>query len=362
MFHGFHTALLAGEISASHVAILVEKCRVVEDADILSAIEALVLPKAKRLPPGKFGTQVARAIAKLDPDAAGRRKKARTTRSVWFRTAEDGMATLTVHAPVELVRAAFDRITTDGRALQLARGGASAAKDDDDATADACRTDAFLARILGQTHPDGSVSFDPAQAEITLDVVMTEANLSAGANGLALINGEPVPAAIARDYARFAKAWRRALIDPVTGHLIDHGRKVYLPADLRAYLLARDGGCVGPTCNVTHRSKVEMEHGIPFPAGPSNTTNCRIWCSTEHKLKTAGHLDLTDLKPDGSATWLTAFGQRIHIPPRPFLDTPPPSASPPASAPSPTPETTGDQARLDADQRPTPPELDEPPF
>jgi hypothetical protein len=106
-----------------------------------------------------------------------------------------------------------------------------------------------------------------------------------------------------------------------------------------------------------------MEHGIPFPDGPSNTTNCRIWCTTEHKLKTARHLDITDLRPDGSATWLTAFGQRIEIPARPFLDTPaPPSASPPTRAVSPTPGTTGDQARLDADQRPSPPELDEPPF
>ena len=60
MFTGFQAALLAGEVSASHVAILVEKCRVVDDPEILTRIEALVLPKAKRLPPGEFARQVAR--------------------------------------------------------------------------------------------------------------------------------------------------------------------------------------------------------------------------------------------------------------------------------------------------------------
>jgi hypothetical protein len=359
MFTGFATALAAGEVSASHVAILVEKCRVVADPDLLTAIETQVLPKAKKLPPGKFAAQVSRAIATLDPNAASRRKEARKTRDVWFRTVDDGMGLLTIYGPVENVRAAFDRITEDGRALQLARGGAPAAADDEDARAGACRADAGLARILGQTHPDGSVTFDPTHATITLDVVMTEASLASGEDGLALVNDEPVPASVARDYARFAKAWRRALVDPITGHLIDHGRTVYLPDDLRRYVLARDGGCIGPVCTTRHRSRLQLEHGIPFPEGPSNTTNCRIWCTTDHQLKTDGHLDITNLRPDGSATWLTRFGQRIEIPPRPFLDTPPPG---PLAGASPTCTTADDASPHPEVEDSPPPELDEPPF
>ncbi len=172
------------------------------------------------------------------------------------------------------------------------------------------------------------MTFDPSHADITLDVVMTEASIAAGEDGLALVNDEPVPAAVARDYARFANARRRALVDPVTGHLIDHGRKVYLPEDLRRYLLARDGGCIGPVCNTRHRSRLQMEHGIPFP--------------------------------DGSATWLTRFGQRLEIPPRPFLDIPPPLQSAPTEPPT---GTIGDDARPrpDAEDH-EPPELEEPPF
>ena len=99
MFTGFEAALLAGEVSASHVAILVEKCRTVDDPEILARIEALALPKAKKLPPGMFGRQVSRAITKLDPDAAGRRVKARKSRGVWFRAEDDAMASLTIYGP-----------------------------------------------------------------------------------------------------------------------------------------------------------------------------------------------------------------------------------------------------------------------
>jgi hypothetical protein len=112
-----------------------------------------------------------------------------------------------------------------------------------------------------------------------------------------------------------------------------------------------------------------MEHSTPFPDGPSNTTNCRIWCTTDHQLKTDGYLDVTNLHPDGSATWLTKFGQRIEIPPRPFLDTPDPPEQPPPADTSPKdtpPAALDDDARpgrtTSSPRRPTPPQLDEPPF
>ena len=114
-----------------------------------------------------------------------------------------------------------------------------------------------------------------------------------------------------------------------------------------------------------------MEHGKPFREGPSNTTNCRIWCTTDHHLKTDGYLDITNLAPDGSATWLTKFGQHINIPPRPFLDTPDPPGHggppPPGTGPDDTPPATpSDDARPEArpstPERPEPPQLDEPPF
>ncbi|MGE0819878.1 MAG: hypothetical protein AB7O74_14570, partial [Candidatus Nanopelagicales bacterium] len=58
--------------------------------------------------------------------------------------------------------------------------------------------------------------------------------------------------------------------------------------------------------------------------------------TTHHQLKTAGYFDLVDSKADGSAVMTTLWGQRILIPPRPFLHDPddvaPAPTSPPTSA------------------------------
>ncbi|HEY7859413.1 MAG TPA: hypothetical protein VIC82_13025, partial [Candidatus Nanopelagicales bacterium] len=40
--------------------------------------------------------------------------------------------------------------------------------------------------------------------------------------------------------------------------------------------------------------------------------------------KTAGLTNIIDSHPDGSATYITVLGQRIHIPPRPVMEPPGP--------------------------------------
>ena len=63
-----------------------------------------------------------------------------------------------------------------------------------------------------------------------------------------LLDGQPVPAQIGRELAGYANAFRRMVTDPVDGHLLDYGDLTYLPAPLRTYVLARDGGCRAPGC------------------------------------------------------------------------------------------------------------------
>jgi hypothetical protein len=65
----------------------------------------------------------------------------------------------------------------------------------------------------------------------------------------------------------------------------------------------------------------------------SSAANCGGHCTTDHQLKTAGYADITDSKADGSYTWLTAWGQTIHVPPRPVLDDPDPPPADPAPPP-----------------------------
>ena len=84
-FPGSGAALATGEVSELYCRILVEKTRVVADETVLAEIERRVLPKAKRLAPGEFGGEVAKAVARLDRDATQRAKNARATRRVWTR-------------------------------------------------------------------------------------------------------------------------------------------------------------------------------------------------------------------------------------------------------------------------------------
>ena len=153
------------------------------------------------------------------------------------------------------------------------------------------------------------------------------------AEGIALVDGQPVPGETGRDYAAFATWWRRLVTDPVDGHLLDYGRSTYLPDKLRRYVLARDGVCRSPYCTTQASSRLQLDHAHEFPHGPSTPANTGALCTTCHQVKTAGLTDIRDSHADGSCTWVTAWGQTLHIPPRSVLpidpDPPPTDPAPP---------------------------------
>jgi hypothetical protein len=333
-FPGFAAALRAGEVSEAHCKVLVEKTRVVADVSVLAEIERRVLPKARRMPVGEFGGEVAKAIARLDRDAAERARKARATRRVWSRQLEDGMGYLGITHDWPTIQAMAGTIDTSGRCLQVQRGGSGAVADGvEDATADVCRADAAAAIVLGEAHEDGSVTWDREQVAVTVNVVMDLPTLRGEADQVALVDGQPVPGEIGREYAQFATWWRRLVTDPVDGHLLDYGTATYLPEKLRRFVFARDGGCRNPNCTTRAASRLQMDHAQEFPTGPSDAGNCGALCTTCHQLKTARHTDITGSTADGSCDWTTAWGQTLHVPPRSVLpvdpDPPPDEPAPP---------------------------------
>ena len=267
---------------------------------------------------------------------------------------DEGLGLLTVVDDWPTICAVAQTIDTDAAALRTARGGAAAVADgDDDARSGACRADALAARVLGTVGPDGSVTFDRAAIPITLNLVMDLDTLRAERDRLALLEGQPVPAGLAREWLGAVASYRRCVTDPVTGVLLDYGTTQYLPAPLRRFVLPRDGECRSPVCAVTSPRRLQLDHPEEYPTGPSSSANAGALCITEHQLKTARLVDITDSKADGSCTWTTAWGQSVHIPPRPYLHdpthAPPPpryadtaSASPPplarAECPAPRPE------------------------
>jgi hypothetical protein len=337
-FPDFATALAAGQISEWHCRELVTATRTVQDPAVLARIGARVLPKARRLTPREFAREVAKAIAVLDRDLPARITAAREDRRVWTRELPDGMGFLGLIHDWPNIAAIHATLTTDGRTLQRHRGGAAAVRaGNDDARADSTRADALAARILGTATPDGAITWDPTPT-VELTLVMDLPTLRAEADHVALLNDQPIPPALAREYADTARTWRRAVTDPVTGHLLDYGTRQYLPEPLRRYVLARDGKCRTPICPTRSATRLQLDHAVPYPAGPSTPATTGPFCTRCHQLKTLDHLRLHDTASDGSATLTTAWGHTLHIPARPFLHDPlddPPNSAPPASAPTP---------------------------
>jgi hypothetical protein len=356
-FPGFLEALSAGRVSVGHCRKLVELTRPVTNEAALAVIGEKALGKAQRLTVGLFARQVGKLIAEHDPDAAARLlAKVKADRDVFLRRLPDGMGQLVYTDSYPRTRAVYERIARDGRATRAARkahAGASVksrkkaarkvlAEGEWAENAAACRADALAARLLGTETADGSVVFDSRDAvRAECLVVIDLATLRGEADHVALIDGSPVPGAIGREIARRASHFRRMVTDPITGHLIDHGRKRYQADDVRDFVLHRDGKCRIPTCSIHHPSRLQADHAVPFPEGETSAANLGALDTTHHQLKTSGYLSLEDSAADGSAILSTLWGQRIVIPPPGFLREPDPS-----------------------DWRPTPPEPpdDPPPF
>jgi hypothetical protein len=339
-FPGFFDALASGEVSAGHCRKLVELTRPVTDEAALAVIGAKALPKAQRLTVGLFARQVGKLIAEHDPDAASRLlEKVTHDRDVFLRRLPDGLGQVVYTDSWPRAKAVFERIARDGRATRTARraGRNASAKSRAKAsrkvlregewaeTAAACRADAFAARLLGSDQVDGSVVLDTDPATVECQLVIDLPTLRGEADHVALLDGTPVPGAVGRELAKRASHFRRMITDPVTGHLLDYGRRRYQAEDVRDFVLHRDGGCRIPTCGIHAHTRLEADHALPFPEGETSAANLGALDTTHHQLKTNGYLDITDSAADGSAILTTLWGQRIHIPPPDFLREPDPS-------------------------------------
>ncbi|MGE0819586.1 MAG: DUF222 domain-containing protein [Candidatus Nanopelagicales bacterium] len=392
-FPDFLAALRCGAVAWGHLAVLVDRTRFVADPDALAQIAARALARARTRTPGQFAGEVEKLVARFDPDAAERHRKARKKdRKVWVKRLADGMGMLGYVDEWSLVNAVYETIAADGRALKktrkqaaaaaaargagdatghdgdaaedpadehdpsdeqdpsdgegLAGGGrpADPAGDDGEPGADADRATALAARVLGSVGPDGSVTWDRASATLVrLNVTIDYLTLTRERERIALLDGQPVPAEIGREYAAMARTFRRFVTDPVDDHLLDLGTTDYTHAHLRAFTLARDI-CRNPVHqHASTSTRLEMDHAEEHPRGPTSAGNCGGVCIPSHQLKTARLVDITDSKADGSCTWTTAWGQVVHIPPRASLDTPDPPDPPqhetePAPQPGPGPD------------------------
>jgi hypothetical protein len=94
----------------------------------------------------------------------------------------------------------------------------------------------------------------------------------------------PITAHVARQHADIAATWHRLITDPL-GQLLDHPTRSYHPPPaLAAHVTARDNTCRWPGCHrPAHRC--HLDHRLPWPKGPTSSSNLGPLCSRDHHLK-----------------------------------------------------------------------------
>jgi hypothetical protein len=105
--------------------------------------------------------------------------------------------------------------------------------------------------------------------------------------------------------------FRRLVIDPDTGWLLDSGATTYHPGrHLAKTIRKRDVLCRFPGCATAARF-CDLDHVIPFPVGSTVLRNLACLCRRHHRLKTHGHWSLA-MSPDGVCTWVDRRTGQIH--------------------------------------------------
>jgi Domain of unknown function (DUF222) len=303
---GTHRLLESGQLSVRHAFAMVELCAGVSDA-VAARVEARVLAKAPHQDVGHFRRSVRRALIALNPiESRDAHEIACAERNVQLVPEPNGMASVVATLPAIEARALFLAVDALARARHQAAGGRASGVGIGARRADALMAlaDAALAdRRLPKTHG----------RRVELQVVIDAATLLALADNPAeLIGYGPVPPHLARELAGDAR-WRRLVTDPVSGQLLDYGRRSYkTPQPLADYVAARDVSCRIPGCRCP-ATLCDIDHVRAFAQGGQTAShNCISLCRRHHRAKTK-RLWKLDFKPDGSITLTTRAGMKYRL-------------------------------------------------
>lgn len=301
-------AMVAGDLTQQHLWAVVEAIADL-DADAIALVDQRVASKIRGQSWSSFRRTLRRAVLVAAPDLAeaahGSAAANRKVELTYYDS--DGMAEIRAILPA-----------VDAHAVWLALDSAADAARSADQTAgieclgsDAYRADALCEWANAQlARPDAPTKHG---RRVEMQVVIDLPSLLGLAENPAELEGYgPIPAAMARELAADAK-WRRLVVDPVTGHLLDYGSVVYRPPRaLAEYIVARDRRCRFPGCN-RKGDYCDIDHNEPAPRGPTSSGNCCCLCRRHHRLKTFGGWRV-EMGDDFSCVWTAPNGRRFDLP------------------------------------------------
>lgn len=292
----------AGRLDARKVSAICDAALTLS-AEHVPAVEARVLRRAPEQTLAQLKAALKRAVIAVYPaGAAERHDTARAQRRVVINPEPDGMASMWALLSAPDALASYEWLT------RLARGlGAS-----DPRCMHARRADLLVDLLTGRLrHADHGQGLPvPVRPGAPLvHVVVGLATLRGTSTEPAeLVGHGPVHAELAREIAADA-TWERLVADPLSGALLDHGRTTYTPPRaLAEFVRARDVYCRFPGCRRQARHG-ELDHVIPYPAGPTSEVNLAAYCVHHHHLKHEAGWQVRML-PGGSLEWITPAGHR----------------------------------------------------
>ena len=284
--------------------VIVEALTGLDDA-LATAVEQRVLPRAGQQTTGQLRASLSRAVLAADPAAAEvRHQRAVAERLVTVRPLADGMAGLWALLPADGAAALYDRARRSSPATHrpAIRGpwtpGAPT-------RCSPCHSrlptrPPTAARRPGPAPARGARSTSPSPPP--------PRSASADEPGHLAGHG-PVPASMARRLAAPRHLAPRASPTPPPARCTDVGRTRYTPSAALADLVrTRDVTCRFPGCRQpAHRC--DLDHLIPWPAGPTTAANLATLCRHHHRLKhqTSWHVHADD---PATLTWTSPTGHR----------------------------------------------------
>jgi len=299
---GTLAALDAADLDLYKVGLVAEQTRPLTDEQA-AEVEALILPRAAGQTPGQLRAAVRRAVLRVDPHGAEARRRHRIAkRAVVLAPGCDGTA--------DLKAVNLDAVDAVAAYQQLDRFARDAGADDD-RTMDQRRADVLVDLLLGRV----TVGAAAAQVHVT---VPASTLLGQDDRPGQLAGYGPITAEAARTLAADG-TWRRILTDPLSGTVLDVGRTTYEPpAGLADQVRARDGTCRFPGCRQpAHRC--DLDHGTPYPKGPTSAGNLCCLCRHHHRAKHERNWSV-EHGAGGTVTWTSPTGRRYRTTPEPVDD------------------------------------------
>ena len=313
---GCRLAMAAGFMGYRQAWLVAEAVTVAGLGQVgVAAVDARVASRIKGQSWAAFRRTLRRAVLAANPDLV----LASYTRAMQFRAVHKVDFPDDVMSQLQITMSAIDAQTVwlglDATATQLQAAARAAGLADEGI--DAYRSDALLA-WANQALADPNTPRRHGRRQQVQFVTDLPSLLGLADNPAELLGYGPIPAALVRDRAADAE-WRRLVVDPVTGYLLDYGDKIYRPpAELKDYLIARDRSCRFPGCN-TRATVCDIDHNIPAPRGDTSARNCCCLCRRHHRLKTFAGWTVV-LEPDGSCLWTSPCGRQFVSDPPPQLD------------------------------------------